>query len=426
VVVVQDISELKAARQEATEEKTRSQMYLDVVNVMILVLDTEGRVKLINNKGCEILERSVDEVQGADWFSFLPGSYQQITRNVFDRMLSVGGKIVEYFENPVCTSSGAEKLIAWHNAVLRDESGNIIGMISSGEDITGARAVEKAARESDQRLRMALSAAKMGSWRWQVDTDEDVRDANLNAILGLPAEETVQSKKDFFQYVHPDDCEAAQTECEQAIKNNRPCSIQFRIIGKDGQVRWVLDQGKPFYDANGQLDYMTGVLVDITEQVEYQQRYQNIIDSAPMGILTYELDADDRLILTGSNGAAAAILKEDFSASVGKPIEEVFSEIAKTPLPDEYRRICRQGGTYHGDNFAYQDARINGLYEFDAFQTSPGNVAVVFTDITQRMQTEHQLRFTQFAVDHAGEAAYWMGPDAKFIYVNDMACQSLG
>jgi PAS domain S-box-containing protein len=426
VVIIHDISELKAARHEAMEEKARSRSYLDVVNVIIVVLDTAGHVKLINKKGCEILERRLEEVQGADWFSFLPGSYQEITRNVFGRMMADGGKIVEYFENPIRTPSGAEKLIAWHNAVLRDESGNITGVISSGEDITRTRAVEQAARDSDQRLRMALSAAQTGTWQWRAATGQETRDANLNALLGLPPVETTQAGEERYAYVHPDDRQAVREEFKRAVSGPEAYLARFRIVRVDGQTRWVLDQGKPFFDFNGQLDYVTGAVVDITAQVEYQQRYQNVIDSAPMGILTYQLDADDRLVLTGVNNAASSILRDDFSASVGKPLEEVFPELAKTPLPDEYRRICRQGGRYHGDHFEYQDTRVSGLYEFDAFQTSPGNVAVVFTDVTERMQTERQLRFTQFALDHAGEAAYWMGPDAKFVYVNEKASLSLG
>lgn len=427
VVIVQDISDLKAARQEAAEEKSRAQLYLDVANVMIVVLDTAGCVTLINKKGCEILGRSAAQIEGQHLFkSFLPASYQAIAWSAFQRLMTSEEKSLDYFENPIRTASGEERLIAWHNRVLRDEFGTITGVISSGLDITAEREAENALRDSDQRLRMALSAAQTGTWQWKASTRQETHDANLNALLGLKAVETTQAGEDFYTYVHPDDRDAVRQAFNQAVQGPAVYLARFRIVRADGQTRWVLDQGKPFFDFNGRLEYITGAIVDITEQVESQQRYQNIIDSAPMGVLTYQLDADDRLILTGANNAAAAILKGDFSMSVGKPIEEVFPELVKTPLLDEYRRICRQGGVYHGDNFAYQDARVDGLYEFDAFQTSPGNVAVAFTDITERKRTEQRLQFTQFAVDHAGEAAYWMGPDAKFIYVNDMACQSLG
>ena len=555
VVALQDITEFKAARQEAVAEKTRAQTYLDVAAVMILVLDTTGCVKLINRKGCEILERSVEQLEGADWFkTCLPPSYQQISRNAFQRIIDGNEKSVAYFESPIYTASGAEKLIAWHNTSLRDDSGRIIAVISSGEDITEARTAEKAQRESEECLRVALSAAQMGTWRWEAATNRVTRDANLNALLGQPSVETPQDSDIFYSYVHPDDRGAVKQEFERAIRQRDTYLARFRIQRADGSLRWALDQGKPFYDFNGQLEYVTGVMVDITEQVEAQQRYQNIIDSAPMGIITYELEADDRLVLTGANQAANAILGVNFSVSAGKTIEEVFPALEDTALPDEYRRICKNGGIYHGDNFEYHDEHVSGLYEFDAFQTSPGNVAVAFTDVTERKRSEErlkkseqrnrawlenspvctkivdldfnlqymsyagiaglkidditefygkpypfdfypesfkntmtqnlekaretgeiieqeapvvdiegnelwyhstivpvkddkgridyiiivsadtterkvaeqQLQFTQFAIDHSGDAAYWMGPDAKFIYVNELACQSLG
>jgi PAS domain S-box-containing protein len=431
VVVTQDITEYKAARRQALAEKTRAQIYLDVVNVMILVLDTAGHVTMINKKGCELLGRSADQIEGVDWFKqFLPASYRAIARNAFQRILAGDEKSVAYFENPIRTTGGAEKLIAWRNAALLDESGRIAGVISSGEDITEARAAEDAMRKSDERLRVALSAAQMGTWRWEIATDQDVRDANLNAMLGLPAEETVQSKEDFFKFVHPDDCQAARMECERAIRERNSCQVQFRIVRPDGEIRWVLDKGKPFYDYNGKLEYMTGVVVDITERTEYRQRYRNIINSAPIGILTYELTPDGQLLLTGSNPSANTILGHDFTPSVGKPIEEVFPELVNTFLPDEYRRICREGGCYHGDNFEYRDERVSGFYEFDAFQTSPGNVAVAFTDVTERKLAEEQIRQSRDLLKQEVERfenmfhtipdpIYMKDLDSRFTHVNE-------
>ncbi|MHC4882707.1 MAG: PAS domain S-box protein [Planctomycetota bacterium] len=431
VAVVQDISELKAARQEATEEKTRSQTYLDVVDVMILVLDTAGRVKLINKKGCEIVGCSAEEVQGAEWFKrFLPGSYQGIAWNAFQRVLDGDERLVAYFENPIRTAGGAERLIAWHNTVLRDDSGQIVGIVSSGEDITEARAAEEAMLKSDQRLRVALSAAQTGTWQWRAATHQETRDANLNTLLGLEAVETTQDGEEFYTYVHPDDRDAVRQAFHQAIHGPDAYLTRFRIVRADGKIRWVLDQGKPFFDFNGKLEYITGAIVDITEQVEYQQRYRNVIDSAPMGILTYELDADDRLILTGSNRAANTILAHDFTPSVGKPVEEVFPELANTILPDEYRRICRKGGCYHGDNFEYRDERVSGFYEFDAFQTSPGNVAVAFTDVTERKLAEEQIRRSRDLLKQEVERfenmfhtipdpIYMKDLDSRFTHVNE-------
>ncbi|MCE5185452.1 MAG: PAS domain S-box protein [Planctomycetaceae bacterium] len=118
-----------------------------------------------------------------------------------------------------------------------------------------------------------------------------------------------------------------------------------------------------------------------------ERRFRNIIECSPMGVLTYWLSPDETLILTGTNPAASKILNADISGFIGKRIEEAFPQLGKE-LTDTYRRIGRQGGSYHGDNYSYRDGRINGIYEFEAFQTSPGKIAVMFSDITDRRTAE--------------------------------------
>jgi len=61
---------------------------------------------------------------------------------VFDKLMTGEIEPVEYFENSVLTKSGEEKLIAWHNAPLKDEKGKILATISSGEDITERKRAE--------------------------------------------------------------------------------------------------------------------------------------------------------------------------------------------------------------------------------------------------------------------------------------------
>ncbi|MBT3380288.1 MAG: transporter substrate-binding domain-containing protein [Lentisphaerae bacterium] len=65
-------------------------------------------------------------------------------------------------------------------------------------------------------------------------------------------------------------------------------------------------------------------------------------------------------------------------------------------------------------------------YSVLAYCPAEGTFAVTFEEITARKQTEERLHLTQFAMDHATDAVYWMGPDACFVYVNEAACHALG
>lgn len=135
---------------ELRKEKFLLLRYLDIVEVIIVVIGANQKIKLINRKGCEILGVSQIKAIGKNWFdAFIPKKNRKETRAVFLKLIS--GKVapVEYFENPILTKGGKERLIAWHNNVLRDESGKIIATISSGEDITERKIIEEERKQAE-------------------------------------------------------------------------------------------------------------------------------------------------------------------------------------------------------------------------------------------------------------------------------------
>ncbi len=136
------------------EEKKRAQQYLDIAKVIILVLDRAGRVVLINREGCNLLGYKEEEIIGKDWFDcFLPPLLRDKTKDVF-RHLIVGD--VAHFidwENPIVTRTGEERIIRWRNTVVRGELGEILGTLSSGEDITERKRAEAALQERTEELK---------------------------------------------------------------------------------------------------------------------------------------------------------------------------------------------------------------------------------------------------------------------------------
>ncbi|MDH4028716.1 MAG: PAS domain S-box protein, partial [Nitrospirota bacterium] len=138
-------------------EKDRMQRYLDVAGVMFLALDVKGGLVLINNKGCEVLGYDQDEIMGRNWFdNFIPERFRDEVRKVFGHIMAGRTGLVEYYENPVVTKDGRERIIAWHNTLLRDEKGCVTGALSSGEDITEQRHLERTVLEIEERERRRI------------------------------------------------------------------------------------------------------------------------------------------------------------------------------------------------------------------------------------------------------------------------------
>lgn len=156
---VQEVVERKKAEQSLLKERDNAQKYLDVAGVMLLVINADAKVIKINKKGCEILGYDEQEIVGKNWFdNFLPKEIKNETSKVFRQIMDGKSELYEYYENPVVTKSGKERIIAWHNTLLIDEKGNMGATLSSGEDITQRKRAEE---EKEKIQAQLLHAQKM-------------------------------------------------------------------------------------------------------------------------------------------------------------------------------------------------------------------------------------------------------------------------
>ena len=178
-------------------ERDKAQKYLDVAGVAIIAIDADQKVTLVNKKGCDVLGYTEAEILGKNWFdTFLPERIRDEIKAVFQKLMAGELEPVEYYENPVLTKSGEERLIAWHNTVLTDEGGKIIGTLSSGEDITERKRAEAMRRDLEERrlnfieitsheLRTPLTIIRghmeLLAQRWD-EFDQNLKDRCFNTI----------------------------------------------------------------------------------------------------------------------------------------------------------------------------------------------------------------------------------------------------
>jgi PAS domain S-box-containing protein len=145
---------LKKQAETLRRERDKAQNYLDIAGTIIMALNPKGEVTLMNWKGYTILGYGEEEVIGKDWFvSFIPERIRHEVKAVFEKIIAGDMDLIEYHENAVLGKGGEERLIAWHNSVLKDQGGRIIGVLSSGEDITEHKKLEKSLIEIEERER---------------------------------------------------------------------------------------------------------------------------------------------------------------------------------------------------------------------------------------------------------------------------------
>ncbi len=147
----------------------------------------------------------------------------------------------------------------------------------------------KRLQDSEERLRQALSAGRMGTWQRNFTTGMATRDGNLNCVLGLPQEETVQRVEDYLAYVHPDDRQSVADGWHQATQTKDRYEAEFRIVRADGKTRWLQEQGQFARDPATSDDFLTGLALDITDRKRAEERQE---------LLIHELNHRVRNILT--------------------------------------------------------------------------------------------------------------------------------
>ena len=157
-VLISAVNARKRVEKSVLAERDKAQKYLDIAGVIIVVLNAEGTVVLINKKGCDVLDYEQTEIVGKNWFeTFLPRRDKDRVKGVFDKLIVGEIEPFEHYENAVLTQSGDERLIAWHNSILRDKEGRITHTISSGEDITERKQTEEKLLDYQAQLKSLAS-----------------------------------------------------------------------------------------------------------------------------------------------------------------------------------------------------------------------------------------------------------------------------
>lgn len=261
-------------------ERDNAQRYLDVVDVLILALDVNGRIAMINRKGAQMLGLPAEELVGMDWFEhFLANDHSAAPRLAFDQLISGKGALLEQYENRIVDSQGREILVAWRSVLLRSESGEIVGALSSGEDITARRAAEEALRESEQHFRNLANSGSALIWTSTLDKLCDYFNDPWLRFTGRTFEQELGYG--WVEGVHPEDYQRCMDIYVTHFDQRLPFAMEYRLRHADGGYRWLADLGSPRFNSRGDFIGYIGFCYDITDQKaagEELERYRHHLE----------------------------------------------------------------------------------------------------------------------------------------------------
>jgi len=157
-----DLTKHKGLYGKLLSERNKAQQYLNIAGVIIVAINRQGIVSLINQKGCAVLGYKEEEIIGKNWYDLVvPEEIREERKDVLKQVMDGKKDEVEDYENTIITKSGEERIIVWHNTTLRDEKGNIIGTLSSGNDITQRKQTEEELIRSEKLASIGQLAASV-------------------------------------------------------------------------------------------------------------------------------------------------------------------------------------------------------------------------------------------------------------------------
>jgi PAS domain S-box-containing protein len=149
----------------------------------------------------------------------------------------------------------------------RTEEDLIDGVMVMFIDITERKLTEQMLNQSQARLLLAQTAARVGTWEWNLTTGESIWSEGIYELLGLAQGDENVTVEDFIAYIHPDDVSQTLGKVESVLQNGEDYYYhEFRVIRSDGVTLWLMSRGRVVRDASGKAEWMIGINTDITER----------------------------------------------------------------------------------------------------------------------------------------------------------------
>ncbi len=275
----------------ASEEMYRN--LVETSNDLIWSMDQEGRWTYLNAAAVRrIWGGEASEMLGRPFSDSLAGEVRERDIAVFRRILT--GEHVQNYETRYLRRDGTAVDLSFNAIALRNPAGTIVGATGTARDITQAKLAAAALYESVERLRLAVDAADLYYWEWSVATDAFSWGRDPDGLLGAPPA-GAPADRDFRTLIHPDDRERYNEAFRRSLATGETYFCEFRVVDRDGHVRWLSSRGNVLYGDEGGPSRVIGVSQDVTERKRQEEEVRYLAYHDTLTGLPNRRLLDDRL-----------------------------------------------------------------------------------------------------------------------------------
>jgi len=306
-------------------------------------------------------------------------------------------------EYRVITPSGDIRWFVSQGDFIRDADGRPLYMTGISQDITQRKAIEAELRQRELFLRMALEAARMGTWEWNMLTDEQYWSPENRLLHGFPAElETTY--ENFLAVVYPEDRQVIFASQERALRENVRHCAEYRVRRPDGKVRWLASQGQYFFDDQGRPIRLTGITQDITERKHFEEtlqrneaKYRELVQASGSAIIRWNTAG----IITFMNDYGLKLFGYQEADILGQPmIGTILPMVLRTgqKAQDFLQEILRRPERFYShenENIGRYGGRIWMSWSNRPIYNDQGQIEEILSvgvDVTERKRMETILK----------------------------------
>ncbi len=423
----QDVDDARLAERKLRDVVTFNRMIMEASPVGVLLFRESGPCVFANKATAAIAGSSVEKLLELD-FRELESYRRSGVLEAAEQALRTG-ELVRKEIHAVNTYGKS----VWYEALL--SSCAIEGekhLLFLVYDLSARKEAEEAVRYNLERLKLALDAAHAGTWEWNLRTNENVWSDELWALYGLEPHSCQPSYEAWSRAIHPDDRSRVEQVVRAAAQAGAEVACEWRVVLRDGSLRWLMSRGRPIRTSDGTVDRYIGIALDVTEARQRAQDMALLLKSMANAFVVWrtELDADGNLsafYFDYFNDAYERVSGLRLDQVRGKSVREVWPQTEKSWF-DVYGEIARTG---ESKSFELFHGATQGLYSCTAYRPPhlSDRICVVFEDITERAAIHKQLESLaaqQRAILNAVPVGISLVRGRRMQWVNAEAARMLG
>lgn len=264
----------------------------------VTVLNPQGEILYANSSAEKVLGLTLDELKSRRYNSpewkatAIDGGPWTPEDQPFYRVLTTGQAVYDV-RHAIVDDEGRKKYLSINGAPVKEASGEMKLLVFLILDITDSLLAERARIDSEERLRLALNASRMGTWSWNVEDRSVHWSKDTVSILGIPPMEYGGGNNPFLSIVHPDDKRSLGKAVRAGLKGrNDDINLEYRIFHPDGTVHWLETKGKVYRNHKGVPYRMAGILADITER----KRAEETLKASELRFQTFYRFANEAIL----------------------------------------------------------------------------------------------------------------------------------